>query len=138
MNSGLMGAPISRALHFTLNGLSRRQQVVSNNVSNVDTPGFKASAVPFEAQLKAAMSKTNDVMPLLTSNGSHIQRDGVGLGDPNVVTTSSFSGRVDQNAVDIEREMFQLADTNIRYQTMAKVVKERLAWLSTAINSGGH
>ena len=135
MNNGLLSDPVSKALNFALNGLSRRQQAVSTNMANVDTPGYQASSVPFEAQLKAAMAK--DVSSaLLITNSAHIQREGVTLGDPNVVTTRQQSGRIDQNAIDIEREMFLLADTTLRYQTMTRVVTERLGWLRNVINEG--
>lgn len=136
MNSGLMGDPVSKALHFALNGLSKRQQVVSNNVANIDTPGYQTSSVPFESQLLAAMSKSRDANALLVTHPVHLQREGVSLGEPNVVTTRGAAGRLDQNNVDIEREMFQLADTTIRYQTMARVVTERLGWLRSVINEG--
>lgn len=135
MSNGLMGDPVSRALHFALNGLSRRQQVVSNNISNIDTPGFQGSSVPFESQLKAAMSRDTS-SALLVTHQAHIQREGVGLGDAQVVTTRSQSGRIDGNSVDIEREMFQLADTQIRYQTMTKLVNTRLGWLRSVITEG--
>ena len=141
MNNGLTGDPVSKALSFALNGLSRRQQAVSNNVANVDTPGFQTSNVPFESQLKAAMSKSGDAGALLVTHPVHMQRDGisrdgVSLGEPQVVTSRGTAGRLDQNSVDIEREMFQLADTTIRYQTMARVVTERLGWLRTVIAGG--
>lgn len=139
MNYGLFGDPVTKALNFTLNGLSRRQQVVSNNVANIDTPGFQTSTVPFEAQLKAAMSKSTNTDALLITHPVHIQREGVrvSLGEPQVVTTRGIVGRLDQNSIDVEREMFQLADTQLRYQTMARVVKDRLGWLHSVINSGG-
>lgn len=134
--NGLTGDPVSKALHFALNGLSKRQQAVSNNVANVDTPGFQTASVPFESQLAAAMSKNADAGALLVTHPVHMQRDGISLGEPNVVTTNGNAGRIDQNGVDIEREMFQLADTTIRYQTMTRVVSDRLGWLRTVINSG--
>jgi flagellar basal-body rod protein FlgB len=136
MNHGLMGDPVSKALHFTLDGLSKRQQSVSNNIANVDTPGFQTSSVPFESQLKAAMSKDAQPEALLVTHQSHIQREGLTLGTPNVVTTKREAGRIDMNNVDVEGQMFQLADTQLRYQTVARVVTERLGWLRTVINEG--
>lgn len=135
MANGLFGDPVSKALNFTLNGLSRRQNTIANNIANVDTPGFKTSSVPFEAQLKAAMSGTRP-NALLVTHAQHMQIDGVSLGDPQVVTGRNQNTRIDGSNVDVEREMFQLADTTIRYQTIARAVSERMGWLRTVINEG--
>ena len=38
-----------------LNMMSARQNLISSNISNVDTPGFKASDIDFQGQLRAAL-----------------------------------------------------------------------------------
>src|SRR5437773_1807737 len=43
------------ALHAALNGLALRQRVISDNVANINTPGFLAGKVSFEAQLADAL-----------------------------------------------------------------------------------
>jgi flagellar basal-body rod protein FlgB len=137
MTAGLLGDPVSRALSFALNGLSKRQQVVSNNVANVDTPGFSTSRVPFEDQLKTALSRDSQAGALFVTNVNHIQRGSVTLDQPpSVVSEHAGTGRIDGNSVDIEREMFQLADTTLRYQATARVVSERIGWLRAIINGG--
>src|ERR1700736_6007434 len=42
-------------LRAAMSGLAARQRTIANNVANVDTPGFKASEVNFEAALKSAI-----------------------------------------------------------------------------------
>ena len=39
----------------SLNMMSTRQNLISSNVSNVDTPGFKASDIDFQAQFREAL-----------------------------------------------------------------------------------
>jgi len=45
----------TKALVTALNGLTARQRAISNNLANVDTPGFKASDVSFARQLDKAL-----------------------------------------------------------------------------------
>src|SRR5438552_16875186 len=101
MSDGLLGDPVTRALSFTLNGLSRRQEVVSNNVSNVDTPGFQTSSVPFEAQLKTAMNR-DPSNALFVTNPAHIQPRPPDLtARPQVATTHGQSSRPAGSDADI-------------------------------------
>lgn len=131
MANGITNDPVSRALQFALTGLTRRQQVGAQNVSNVDTPGFKSSSVPFEAQLQTALSGNRS--GLLVTNPSHIQPDAIDLSNVRMVTDQRSQSRHDGNNVDIEREMYQLADTTIRYEALARVVTQRLGWLRAVI-----
>jgi len=133
MANGITNDPVSKALQFALTGLSRRQEVGSENISNVDTPGFKASGVPFESQLTAALNGSTGTS-LLVTNPMHIQPDRVDLTNVRMVTDNKSVGRNDGNNVDVEREMYQLADTTIRYDALTKVITQRLGWLRTVID----
>jgi flagellar basal-body rod protein FlgB len=44
-----------KALEVALHGSELRQQVISNNLANVNTPGFKRSDVEFTQQLAEAL-----------------------------------------------------------------------------------
>ena len=46
----------SLSLQTAILGLGTRQQVTSNNIANVETPGFTASDVSFESSLADAIS----------------------------------------------------------------------------------
>jgi len=47
---------VSQVLQTALDGLSQRQDVISNDIANVDTPNYRSSSVDFEDSLKAAIS----------------------------------------------------------------------------------
>src|SRR5579859_3415647 len=44
-------------LQAAMSGLAARQRTIANNVSNVDTPGFKTSEVRFEDAMNSAISR---------------------------------------------------------------------------------
>ena len=44
------------AMNSALDGLSMRQRVIADNIANIQTPGFLAGRVSFEASLAAAVA----------------------------------------------------------------------------------
>lgn len=111
----------------------RRNEVISNNIANVDTPGFKASEVEFENIMAQAVGKDGD-MPLKVTNERHIS--GINHArsiDAVVVKESDTSGGLDENNVDIEHEMVELAKNSIEYYTLVSKVNSEFRKLNTAI-----
>ncbi|MBT3414058.1 MAG: flagellar basal body rod protein FlgB, partial [Nitrospina sp.] len=51
----------------SLNFMSTRQSMISSNISNIDTPGFKASDIDFQAQLRAAIGSKGSLNMRTTS-----------------------------------------------------------------------
>lgn len=134
-----MTQPLSTTemLRSTLNALAVRQRTIASNISNVDTPGFKASHVRFEEHLANALARGQGAdLDLLGTNPGHM---GVGkaLGlTPEIQTASAASGRNDGNSVDIDQQMILLAETAINYGALARLASQRLSLLRTAITEG--
>jgi flagellar basal-body rod protein FlgB len=105
-----------------LEGASLRQQILSNNLANANTAGFKRSDVDFQSTLASA----------------------IGSGDPaqaisNVAfqpqTDSSTTMTADGNNVDTDTEMSNLTSNALEYETLAAVEQQRFAMLKTAMGS---
>ena len=47
---------VASTLSTALDGLSLRQRVTADNISNIDTPGFTAATVDFESSLRSALA----------------------------------------------------------------------------------
>ena len=101
--------------HFALDALAKRQRAIADNISNVETPGFLAGRVSFEAALAHAL---ND-------------------GDPSEATATVARSleptREDGNNVNLDHEMLSNVDTNLRYQTMLRAVDDKFGILRTVI-----
>ncbi len=100
---------VAQALHFALDGLSQRQRVIADNIANVNTPGFRASAVQFEGSLRSAIAAGT-----ITS------------GTPDV-TTVPAGGRagVNGNNVDLGAETIQAMQSVFRYQLLSRATTDR-------------
>jgi flagellar basal-body rod protein FlgB len=115
-----------------LHGLSARQQATSNNIANIDTPGYQRQEVPFETQLQRQIG--HGTQQLATTDPKHIAtgaklRSQLGI-DPAQLLTSS---RLDQNNVDIDQEMVLLSQTQMQYQAASHAISSKLSNIRTAI-----
>ena len=107
---------VSLALHTALNGLSQRQEVIADNIANVDTPGFRATSVDFEASLTAALQR------------GEMSAAGV---TPTTRPTNAPVGE-DGNNVDLRQESLAAVQSQFQYQVMTRAVSDRASLMSIA------
>jgi flagellar basal-body rod protein FlgB len=110
-----------------LDGLSLRQQAISRNLANVDTPGYKAQTINFEETLNYLLHKKGSLR-LSTTNISHqipaAQETGFTL-----TVRPGGSLRADQNNVDVDVEMVDMSETGIQYQAVSQAISQKLLLL---------
>lgn len=131
----LLSSPQISVLEQSLYASSLRHKVISNNIANVNTPGFKKSEVIFEDLLQEQLAEKS--MPLARTNSRHLPGGGddVKLA-PFVNTVETTSFRTDGNNVDIDLEMANLAKNNIYYNAVAQQLSRQLSNIKSAINGG--
>lgn len=136
MSSFIDGDATLRALQFSLDGLSKRVQVATNDIANADTPNFKASEVTFENSLRLALAgKGDNPVPLMLTDGAHIDPQAQGS-EAAIIETPLLNlvSKNDNNNVDIDREMTTLAEANVSYDAMAQLASTKLAIVRSAIS----
>lgn len=111
---------VSRILERGLEAASLRHRVLTHNIANINTPGFKRSRVEFEEQLIQAIQEGK-------------APDSVA---PQVVTETNTLARPDGNNVDVELEMAQLAENQIWYSALTRQISDHFARLRTVIYDG--
>jgi flagellar basal-body rod protein FlgB len=124
-----------QALQFTLDGLSKRVQVASNDIANAETPNFKSSEVSFEGSLRNALRGGGDTPLALTlTDGAHMDPER-NIGAAAVVETPLLNEvmKNDNNNVDIEREMTMLAQSNVMYDAVTQMASTKLAIMRSSI-----
>jgi len=133
--SGISNDPTLKILSYALDGLATRQKTIANNVANVDTPGYKAQRVDFESQLQAAIDHNNPKggIPLETTNAKHMGFTPTGNIDGIRITQQSSTVRNDENNVDIDAEMTNLAETTLRYQALTQLTGMKISLLKTIV-----
>ena len=106
-----------------------RNDAISNNIANVDTPGYKRQDVNFEIQLEKAI-KSNRYRTIDEKVAN------IKLNRLNPMTYrdhSGFSYRPDGNNVDIDTENVELASNQIRYQGLTASITQEFANLQAVM-----
>jgi flagellar basal-body rod protein FlgB len=134
LKAELFQDPTIEAMGNYMSRLSKRQQVVSSNIANIDTPGYKTQDVSFYATIEELLSDSPAGMQATRPDD---------LGDwkfapvtPEVFEVQGLPMRPDQNNVDIDREMLKLGETSFGYGMMALLLRTKFRGISSAIAEG--
>lgn len=113
----------------SLDASSTRGRAISNNISNINTKGYKRQYVTFEESL----NKSIDDLELKTSDEKHIQY-GSEYGEIKLETDKTSSIREDGNNVDIDNEMTNQAANTLMYNALISQVNSRLSMERYVVN----
>ena len=106
-----------------------RNSVISNNIANVDTPGFKRQDVHFEDYLR------NEVGYTMSLDDEVADVDLDSLMATTYTDYATVSYRLDGNNVDIDTESAELAKNQIKYYTMADSVSQEFNRLKSVMKA---
>jgi flagellar basal-body rod protein FlgB len=121
--------PISLILEKAVYGASLKHTAIVNNISNVNTPGYKRVDVDFKTSLSAAVKNLQD-----GKKGEALQS--LASSKPEILNDSSSSVRLDGNGVDIDSEMTALAENTLEYSMYIKLLNKKFDGLRTVIWEG--
>ena len=97
----------------------KRNEILSNNIANVDTPRYKRQDINFEAQLRQALGNSR-----YESVDDKVSSLNVGDLQARVYTdAANFSYRLDGNNVDI----VELASNQIKYNGLINSINQEFA-----------
>ena len=134
---GLFNGLMMRATRAALTGLAQRHDAISSNIANIDTVGYRRRAVTFEGALRDSIAREQGHTSLRTTHPQHVSSGGSGARPLNAVDTRDvIAQRNDSNAVSIDEEMAQLAETQLRYQALTQTLSRRLSTLRSVIRGG--
>ena len=115
----------SSLLSKDLDGLWVRQQAISDNMANFETPGYRTKQVSFENQLRDQLADAG------ASNEKTIENiDGV---TPTATEDSDETFRADGNGVDLEQQMIDMARTSMNYSYSLRQMDDYFSRLHTAV-----
>jgi len=117
---------------------AKRHKVISNNISNVNTPLFKRQIVTFEDEMAKVFDGKIDLVGK-REDDRHIPIGEISYMDVNPTTIKDriHIMRNDKNNVDIDVEMSDLAKNTMTYQIHANRLAAMFAGLNDVITRGG-
>ena len=112
--------------------LGERQVVISENIANADTPGYKAKDIsPFDQMLEEGGQRTRG---LRTTHASHIQGAPAPAGGVSVQGDSAaWEGSIDGNTVSLEQQTIKAAEISENYRLAAQLYRKGHDLLTLAV-----
>jgi flagellar basal-body rod protein FlgB len=109
-------------------------EVAAQNIANADTPGYDVKRVEFEDQLLRAMNSGN----ILHNKATHDRHIKIAETDPSkvmprVVSDTHYVKRMDDNNVDIDKEMVDMAKNTIQYNALIQKINKEFSRIKYAV-----
>jgi flagellar basal-body rod protein FlgB len=130
--------PVLTALRTKMQWHQERQRVLSENVSNSDSPNFKPRDLvePKFDKTGASVSGSMGSLAMMQTSTSHIVPAGGGGQTFDQNRRAGFETRPTGNAVNLEDEMLKVSANQMDYAAVTSLYSKSLHLLKTAIGKG--
>lgn len=116
-----------------------RNEVLSHNLANVDTPTFNRKDVDFEKYLRGALNGGGEDDVIVHMRHGFRFSDNQDLDSVHARVVEEYNTmamRIDGNNVDIDEEMAQMAKNTIRYNVLTQNLNSKFSRIKHAISEG--
>ena len=103
-----------------LGAVSKRGNVISNNLANANTPGFTPERVEFESRLREALQRGESLDAI----------------EPETIKDTTGPVSPDGNSVVLEDEMGSMLENRMRYETFASILEAQFELVRSSIQEG--
>ncbi|AEO08128.1 flagellar basal body rod protein FlgB [Buchnera aphidicola] len=111
-----------------LNLYAKRQEILSSNIANVDTPGYKAIDINFKNELNKMLNKykSNICVHLKTTSPYHFHTKYKNNSFVNTIPVLTNQIKKDGNTVNIDRERIEFLNNSLKYQASLIFLKNEI------------
>lgn len=102
---------------------SYRQELISANIANSDTPNYKAVDIDFAGELSAQQAAANKRGPAAAGAPAA----------PTLLYRTPAQDAIDGNSVEMDAERAKFADNTIRYETAMRTLTAQIKTMLAAI-----
>ena len=125
--------PINFDKHFGIHDkalllFERRTQLLAENITNADTPDYKARDIDFNRVLQGAKT---DQLRMQTTKEGHIRVPTDAVSE-HIEYRIPQQNSADNNTVDTQMEKAAFAENTIRYQTTLNILSRKISGLANA------
>ena len=129
-----------RLLELSMRARAARHEVLSANIANADTPGYRPRELDFNAVMATAMEQRTTTLP----NGKAVREDDLAsrmdlqsaLYEPEYPDSRHGEERLDSNSVSLDRQVALMTENSLAYEGSLTLLSRALAGLRYAISEG--
>lgn len=112
---------------------TERMEVISGNLANANTPGYKARDIDFASAMKSARAGQSQEM--VRTNDKHMQGRSISSHDLQYrIPMQPDTG--DGNTVEVQQERNKFLDNGMRYQAGIEFLSGKVKGMKKAISGG--
>jgi flagellar basal-body rod protein FlgB len=128
---------VTDLLYSNLSFRSDRQNIISSNIANINTPNYKTKDLVFEDELNKVQNK-ND-LKLVVTNKMHIpfEQTAPKSNTPKLIEVEGLEEQNDGNNVNLDKQMSEMSKNQIAFNAIQTSIKKDSAWLKEIIASSG-
>jgi flagellar basal-body rod protein FlgB len=130
----MIDSPMIEALGRFLDVEVARHKLITSNLANIDTPGYRTRDLDFRAELARAGAQAAGTEGGSLSYASYSYTPSY---TPVARPVRGLLERPDGNNVSVERESLLLAETQMKFNLGVQLVRGEFHEISAAISSGG-
>ena len=125
-----------RSLAAALNFRQMRQEIISSNIANAETPGFKAKRLDFEEALARAIDLDKQ-SSMKANDPKHFNIGGGGFEnlEPEIYEDATGIVGDDGNTVDREKEMVRMAENKVMYDAAVQLLNKKMGLMKYAVTA---
>lgn len=121
--------------HSALQVRNEKLEIISGNLANANTPGYKARDIDFNKAMQDAQ-RAQASSSLVTTNSKHISATSrVHSNSEFRIANQPDTG--DGNNVDVQVERNAFLETGMRYEASLMMLQGKFAGMKKALSSGG-
>lgn len=109
---------------------ARRQTLISQNLAQIDTPGYQTMDIPFEEHMR---SLVREVEERSFSSGASAE---VTAPLPNPQRVQGLKVRPDRNNVNMDHELTEMMANSAKFAVVTQLLSQKLKLLQSVIREG--
>lgn len=125
-----------QALSSAIKMREMRQEIISSNIANAETPGYKSKRLDFEEALGRALDVDGHMgMNIEDSKHFNVGSGGFNNLEPEIYEDPNGIVSEDGNTVDREEEIAKMTENKIMYDTLVQLMNKKMGIMKYTINS---
>lgn len=125
---------VTSTLFNNLSYRSQRQNVISSNIANINTPNYKTKDLSFENELKNVQQP---VLKLAQTNGSHLSsiNSNLNVSKPSLIQVQGLEEQNDGNNVNLDTQMSEMSKNKVIFDALQSSIKKDSRLFRSVIES---
>lgn len=108
-------------LHEVAGYLLERQNVISSNIANINSPNYTRKELQFEKELQAELASKRE--NITKTHSMHATRDdNYEDDDSTIIESKNFNNVHGQDSIDIDKEMSLMAKNHLMYNSIMTLI----------------